>query len=359
MSEAPAYHKCCWLFARVLAIVFFGAFASLAAQIRGLLGANGISPATVFLGALHKEYGTLVYRTLPTIFWINSTDAALLTVCIAGAVISLVLLFGIQERLALILLFTLYLSLFSVGQAFLSFQWDLLLLFRLRFESGIIKLLSHDPTWRNFTAMTFHYLTQPLPTRFAWYLYHAPLWFQKFSTAFVFFVELIMPFLIFSRRRMRHVAAAFLIALQTLILLTGNYAFFNVLTIALCLFLLDDSALRWVRAPAARPANVWVTAVLFPGVMLFSGMRMGEMFGAPMPTFVRSSLAAIAPELVRSVSRQAAEVRPRGVVRIPLHRFRQAKRYRRMVDARVTRRILPSGIAQWGRKLVDSPSIWA
>ena len=53
------------------------------------------------------------------------------------------------------------------------------------------------------------------------------------STAMVLAVELIAPWLVVGPRRLRHFAASLLIGLQVLIALTGNYAFFNVITIPL------------------------------------------------------------------------------------------------------------------------------
>jgi len=91
--------------------------------------------------------------------------------------------------------------------------------------------------------LTVHYETQPIPTPVAWYMHQLPGWFQKGSTALVLAIELAAPWLICAPRRLRLLGCALLIALQGLIALTGNYAFFNLLTIALCLYLLDDAAL--------------------------------------------------------------------------------------------------------------------
>ena len=178
-----------------------------------------------------------------------------------------------------------YLSLVTVGQDFLSFQWDALLLeagflaiffappsvaeapwrrgsaavssvvlwlerwllFRLMFLSGAVKLLSGDPSWRNLSALNYHYWTQPLPTPIAWYAAQLPEWFQRVSVEVVFTMELAVPFLIFAPRRLRHFGAMVMICFEILIALAGNYCFFNVLTIALCVLLLDDSFLiRWL-----------------------------------------------------------------------------------------------------------------
>ncbi len=211
------------------------------------------------------------YVALPSLFWWNDSDAVLTSAAWAGCILAALLLAGYVERLALVLLYALYLSFSTAGQEFLSFQWDSLLLeagflaiffgrsrvglrtiawlyrwlvFRLYFLSGLVKLASHDPTWRNFTALEYHYETQPLPTPLAWYADKLPARFQHFSTFMVLAMELGLPFLIFAPRRWRMFGAWGLIALQTLIFLTGNYTFFNLLTMALTIFLFDDQAIR-------------------------------------------------------------------------------------------------------------------
>src|SRR5581483_10177116 len=126
------------------------------------------------------------------------------------------------------------------------------LVFRLMFSSGAVKLLNGDATWRNLRAMDFHYFTQPIPNPVAWYAQQLPPWFQKWSTGATLGIELIVPFFIFLPRRLRLAAAVLLIGLQVLILFTGNFAFFNWLSIALCLFLLDDAVFRRRTAPPGR-----------------------------------------------------------------------------------------------------------
>src|SRR5262249_16193338 len=115
------------------------------------------------------------------------------------------------------------------------------LLFYLMFESGMVKRISGDTTWRNLTALNYHYETQPLPTWIGWYAHHLPEWAQKASTIAMFGIELYIPFLIFAPRRLRHFACLAMALLQVVILLTGNYCFFNLLTLALCVLLLDDA----------------------------------------------------------------------------------------------------------------------
>jgi hypothetical protein len=146
------------------------------------------------------------------------------------------------------------------------------------FYSGAVKLLSHDPNWRNLTAVHYHYETQPLPTPLAWYMEQLPMWFQQASTAFTFFAELIVPFLFFAPKPIRRVGAWIAIALQTLILLTGNYTFFNLLAIILTLFLFIEPKPQ-ARGRLHRAVSVALAA--FVGVV--SGCITLRMFSVDLP----------------------------------------------------------------------------
>ena len=128
-------------------------------------------------------------------------------------------------------------------------RWLLLfLLFCLMFESGVVKLSSGDDSWGDLTALTYHYQTQPLPLWTSWYLNQSPLWFETLSVMIMFVIELVVPFCIFAPRNLRRAGCAALVALQLFIAATGNYCFFNLLAIALCLLLLDDDAWpAWCR----------------------------------------------------------------------------------------------------------------
>lgn len=279
--HSPSAHRLTrWLFLRLLGLVYFIAFASLRVQVSGLIGSRGVLPAADFLQAVHAQIGSESYYLLPTLFWFNASDTALQLICGGGVLLSLLLVAGIAPGPILLLLWAFYLSLTVAGQDFLAFQWDNLLLetgflaiffapwqlwpklsnesppslawlwllrwllFKLMFSSGAVKLLSGDPTWRDLTALTYHYETQPLPAWTSWYAHQLPEWFQKGSVVGMFVIELIVPFLIFSPRRLRLLACAALVGLQLLIILTGNYAFFNWLSILLCLLLLDDAFLQ-------------------------------------------------------------------------------------------------------------------
>jgi lipase maturation factor 1 len=295
-----------WLFLRLLAAIYFAAFASLAVQITGLIGDRGILPVSGYLAEVSKILGVRGFWETPTIFWIAHGDRFLQAVCWAGATLSAVLFFallaGYLERIALLCLYVLYLSLCTAGQDFLSFQWDALLLetgflaiflgnskivvllfrwllFRLMFLSGVVKLTSHDPVWRDWTALAFHYMTQPLPTLFAWYMYQLPLGFQRFSTASVLFIELVIPFLFFAPRNWRFWGAGLALFLQTMIFVTGNYTFFNLLTMSLCLFLFDDRALERFRLRARSARTNQPVAIAAAAVILaLSASALWQMF---------------------------------------------------------------------------------
>ena len=273
-----------WLFLRLLAAIYIVAFASLAVQVTGLLGAQGISPAHDFFGRIGTDLGWMRWWAAPSVFWLNSSDKVLAGAAWLGLGLGAVLFIGRLERLALVLLYVLYLSFSLAGQEFLSFQWDALLLevgflaiffghtrttqktsawlyrwlaFRLYFLSGFVKLASGDPNWRNLSALGFHYWTQPLPTVVAWYADKLPRAFQHASTFMVLAIELGAPFLIFMPRRIRLFGAWLLLGLEALIFLTGNYTFFNLLAAAITLFLFDDQALRGI-VWAPRRVREWV-----------------------------------------------------------------------------------------------------
>jgi hypothetical protein len=301
-SEPSTYARTTWLFLRLLGIVYLLAFVSLGRQIVGLVGRHGLLPADVYLEGARQLPAAARLWLLPTVAWFDASDAMLLALCYGGAALSALLVIGVAPLLMLVLMWTAYLSLSVVCQDFLSYQWDALLLetgflaiflapltrfdgmrrlidpprpavwlmcwllFRLMVSSGAVKLTSGDPTWRDLTALAYHFETQPIPTPPAWYAHWLPPGLLKASTAAVFAVEIVLPFFLVAPRRLRALMAVPLIGLQALIAFTGNYAFFNLLTAALCLFMLDDAALgRWgsvARPGEAGRARRWVLVLV-------------------------------------------------------------------------------------------------
>src|SRR5438105_12458058 len=285
----PTYFWARRWFLRALGLIYLIAFVSLWIQVDGLVGSNGVSPLNQFLPAVYERFGSTAYSLLPTLCWVDSSNGFLHFLCGGGVVLSLLLILGIAPVLSLVVLFIFYLSLTIAGQTFLSFQWHILLLetgflsiflapwrlwprelmwwlgsatsataspvsraglfllkvllFKLTLMSGVVKLTSGDDCWWNLTALDYHYWSQPLPTMFGWWADQSPGWFKHFSVAFCLVVEIIVPFFIWAPRRPRLIAAGLMIFLQVVIAITGNYCFFNLLTIALCLVLIDDATL--------------------------------------------------------------------------------------------------------------------
>lgn len=320
-----------WLFLRGLALIYLAAFFSLWVQIHGLVGAHGISPAEQLISAVKQELsvngvGAARYHIFPTFAWWSASDRSLDIQCGLGVLAAAMLLFGIAPAPMLFLLWAVYLSLCTVSAPFLDFQWDNLLLetgfiaifyaprqwverpslqaqpsglmlfllrwllFRLMFESGCVKLLSGDLSWWDLSALNYHFQTQPLPTWLGWFAHQMPGWLEKTSVLVMLLIELVVPALIFCGRRLRLLAIWPLAALQVAILLTGNYGFFNYLTLLLCLTLLDDRALLWHQSPPPCPVcrwpwpglfALWVTVLIATTIPLLATMGVPQHWPRP------------------------------------------------------------------------------
>eukprot|EP00794_Sanderia_malayensis_P009004 gene9004-9966_t len=275
------------LFLWCLAAIYLFAFVSLYFQIPGLYGKNGLLPARIHLreecsdkNRKCSEWATAgecdnnpvwmskncevscnvckgerslkdSFWRKPTLLWfaplINlSVDSMMDLLCILGAAISFGILVSTRARnsFSFALLWFLYFSLYQVGQTFLWFQWDILLLetgflaiilapvccsqkrtdrprfgicfwlvkwliFRLMFQSGVVKLTSQCPTWWGLTALNYHYESQCIPTSLAWYAHQLPDWFQRLSVALMFVIEIPIPFLFFFPLRSVRIFAFF------------------------------------------------------------------------------------------------------------------------------------------------------
>jgi len=264
----PRHEMMSWLFLRLFGLIALSAFMSFGVQAMGLIGSGGITPLHDFVSAVTEQIGGARWLLAPMVFWWNDSDAAIQAVCWAGAAFSVLLTLGALPRLSLFMIYALYLSLVYGGQTFMTYQWDIFivetafaalllafvttpglwilrwLLFRFMFLSGCVKLLSMDPNWWNLHALEYHFLTQPLPTPLAWYAAQMPPGALHVLCGVVFVVEMLLPFLIFAPRRLRFAAAVGFMGLEIAIFLTGNYNWFNLQTMLLCLPLLDDQALE-------------------------------------------------------------------------------------------------------------------
>lgn len=281
------------IFLWCMAVIYLSAFVSLYVQIPGLYGNEGLLPARWRLRYSGKPVWEQMLSS-PSLLWLGpqlglDTHTAMELLCLLGAALSLAatLLEPFRDSLVFFCLWALYMSMYQVGQTFLYFQWDNLLLetgflcvlvapltlvrgsrsvrdhdsvtfwllrwllFRLMFASGVVKLTSRCPTWWGLTALTYHYETQCIPTPLAWFAHQLPVWWQKLSVVGTYVIEIAVPPLFFSPLRRHRIGAFYLqLLLQVLIILSGNYNFFNLLTVALCVSLLDDQHVHfWLRKP--------------------------------------------------------------------------------------------------------------
>jgi lipase maturation factor 1 len=271
-----------WIVLRALGLIYFSAFYSLLFQIKGLIGPDGILPAGDYLqavsGAIHAER----FWFAPTLFWFGSSNHALMLVCWAGLIASLLVVLNVWPRATLVVCLVCFLSFVSAAQDFSGYQSDGMLMeagfialfftpggfwpglgrtsaptrfsrfmlqwewFRIYFESGVGKWLSHDPSWRNYTAMDNYYQNGPLPTWIGWYVQHLPHWFHAFAVGYTFAAELFLVWMMFLPRRFRIACFFILTPFQISIILTANYAFLNYIVLALGFLLLDDRFIEWI-----------------------------------------------------------------------------------------------------------------
>lgn len=285
--RAPDFRLSRWLFMRLLGLVSLAAFLSFYVQHEGLVGSEGILPIAEYLDMVREQaiasgrIGELeALWKIPTVHWLDASDAAIAGVCLAGIAASALLAVGAWPRGMLVVMLVCYSSVCAAGRIFLGFQWDSLLvetlffslivapatffdrgrkpaswvhafllvwvLFRLHFMSGVVKLTTPGPTWHDLSAMTYHFWTQPIPTWTAYYAHHAPEILLEIATLLTLVIEIAVPLLLLLPRRWRRWSAAILAGLQVLIIATGNYAFFNYLTLALCVLAVDDAIWRRV-----------------------------------------------------------------------------------------------------------------
>ena len=305
--EIPEYRIASFLFLRGLGLIYLIAFLSIAVQWKGLFGSRGILPAAELFGALNRQ-GLEWFGKAPSLFWLHSGDAFLAFCCAAGVLLSGALVVGAAPRILCVILWVLHLSFVVAGQVFFQFQWDSLLLevgflaiflapstirptlsapppprvarwllvwllFRLLFSSGVVKLSSGDPMWAGLTALQDHFFTQPIPNPLSWFANLAPPLAAKVGAVTMFFAELVLPFFVFLPRNGRKIALLGIVALQGVIFATGNYGYFNLLSVLLAVLLIDDR--MWprgiwqrVRPTGDRPPRGAVVAAWVVGIPL-------------------------------------------------------------------------------------------
>src|SRR6202522_1606365 len=277
-----------WIFLRSLGFIYFSAFYSLLFQIKGLIGPNGILPATDYLKAVAAALPAQKFWFAPTMFWFSATDRSLMAVCWLGVVASILLVANLWPRASLLVCFACFLSFVCAAQDFSNYQSDGMLLeagflalffsppgflpglgrvnppsraslfllqwewFRIYFESCVAKIASGDVAWRTLTAMDDYYQNGPLPTWIGWYVQQLPHWFHASAVFYTLSTELVFVWLLFLPRRFRILCFCIVTPFEVSIILTANYAFLNYLVLLLGILLLDDRTIEWLLPTRMR-----------------------------------------------------------------------------------------------------------
>jgi len=280
-----------WIFLRALALIYFSAFYSLLFQIKGLIGPEGILPAQDYLANVAQQldlaqlFGLERYWYAPSLYWISSSSTMMMAVTWIGLIAAVIAFLNLWPRASFFVCFVCFLSFVGASSVFSSYQSDGMLLeagflalffaprgqlpgwgansppsrmswfllqwewFRIYFESGIVKLVSGDLQWRNFTAMDEYYQNGPLPTWIGWYVEHLPHWFHAATVGGTLALELGLVFAMFFPRKVRLILFFIVTPWEIGVILTANYAFLNYLVLSLGFLLLDDKfLLRFVPA---------------------------------------------------------------------------------------------------------------
>jgi lipase maturation factor 1 len=251
-------------------------------QMGGLCGSNGIVSSTAWILNL-KSSGVYSIFDVPSIIWLFPNDLTMHLACAFASLSSLALLLNFYSKISSFILCISWLSLVSVCHPFLDFQWDILLVevafvtflatphvrrittddslsswgqwvfillcAKVSFESGFVKIMSGDEAWRNLTALSFHWWSQPLPTFTSYWFAALPLFAQKALCALTLTIELVAPLVLFIPP-VRPFAAWALVLLQAALFSAGNYSYYNVLTAILSIPLL-------ILLPSTSKRNNW------------------------------------------------------------------------------------------------------
>jgi hypothetical protein len=311
LPATPGHWLARFVLLRLLGIVYLMAFLTLVNQGPALIGEKGLLPAVDFLTDVSKQLGSRAagFAELPSFFWLSARDAALRGAGWVGIGLSLVVLAGYANALILIALCALQISIINVGQTFYGFGWEIQLVetgflciflcplldgrpfprrtpsllviwllrwlaVRIMWGAGLIKLRG-DPCWRDLTCLDFHFETQPIPNPLTPFFHALPPGVHKVGVVFNHVVELAAPFFVFGTRRIRNLAGALMVALQVILILSGNLSFLNWLTLVPVLACFDDGLWRRVlparlvaRSDAARAAATTSRAQGVAGVVL-------------------------------------------------------------------------------------------
>ncbi|MEU9998233.1 lipase maturation factor family protein [Streptomyces sp. NPDC050848] len=297
---APDYWLSRIVFQRGLAGLYLVAFLSAALQFRALIGERGMLPVPEYLRRVEP-------RRAPSLFHWHYSDRLFATVSWSGAALALALVAGAGDAVPLAVsmvwwavLWALYLSIVNVGQTWYGFGWESLLLeagflavflgnddtappvlvlwllrwllFRVEFGAGLIKIRG-DRCWRNLTCLYFHHETQPMPGPLSWFFHRLPRPLHRVEVAANHVVQLLVPVLLFTPQPVATAAAGLMVATQLWLVLSGNFAWLNWLTIVLALSAMDGSLVVGEHPQPDPPLWFVVVVVAVTALVLFRSYR--------------------------------------------------------------------------------------
>jgi hypothetical protein len=290
--DATDYDLARQVLQRGVAALYAVGFVSAILQFPALLGERGLLPVPRYVAHTPR------WRS-PSLFRLHYSDRYLRAVCWVGTVLAATIVVGLPQAgppwvplVVFLVLWVFYLSIVNVGQTFYAFGWESLLLeagflvaflgsdqvpaplpvlllirwlvFRLEFGAGMIKMRG-DRSWRDLTALNYHHETQPMPNPVSRYVHLLPPWFHRMEVLGNHFAQLVVPWLLFAPQPVASIAAAVVIATQLWLVITGNFAWLNAITIVLAFSAVTDSSLGLdaaAPATAALASPVWWVAIV-------------------------------------------------------------------------------------------------
>ena len=286
------YRLTSWVLLRLLGVVYLFAFIGLVQQGPALLGEHGLTPIATYVERAHAA--NMTFWDLPSIFMWGASDSTLQAFAWIGVALSAAVVLGFANMPVVLALWVIYGSFVRVGQLWFGFGWEIQILettliavflvhpwdprpsrapapplaaitlmrwlvFRIMLGAGLIKLRGSD-CWSDLTCLDAHFETQPIPNPMSAWFHDLPHAVKAVGVAFNHFVEIVLPWFVFGPRRLRLVAAIAMAAFQIMLIVSGNLAFLNWLTLVPIIALFDDDFLRrliprrW-RARFERPPS--------------------------------------------------------------------------------------------------------